>query len=77
MSTTETTTTPKLAYSVYEACAALNPTDYRAPRPSFFGSIHATLNHILVGDRVWMGRLEAGQQCPVSGGAARSEVPVQ
>jgi uncharacterized damage-inducible protein DinB len=43
---------------LYEACAALNPTDYRAPRPSFFGSIHATLNHILVGDRVWMGRLE-------------------
>jgi uncharacterized damage-inducible protein DinB len=43
---------------LYEACAALNPTDYRAPRPSFFGSIHATLNHILVGDRVWMDRLE-------------------
>src|SRR4029453_14815132 len=43
---------------LYEACAALSPGDYRAPRPSFFGSIHATLNHILVGDRVWMGRLE-------------------
>ena len=44
---------------LYEACAALSPTDYRAQRPSFFGSIHATLNHILVGDRVWMGRLES------------------
>jgi uncharacterized damage-inducible protein DinB len=43
---------------LYEACAALSPADYRAQRPSFFGSIHATLNHILVGDRVWMGRLE-------------------
>ena len=43
---------------LYEACAALSPADCRARRPSFFGSIHATLNHILVGDRVWMGRLE-------------------
>jgi uncharacterized damage-inducible protein DinB len=43
---------------LYEACAALSPADCRANRPSFFGSIHATLNHILVGDRVWMGRLE-------------------
>jgi uncharacterized damage-inducible protein DinB len=43
---------------LYEACAALSPADYRAKRPAFFGSIHATLNHILVGDRVWMGRLE-------------------
>jgi uncharacterized damage-inducible protein DinB len=44
---------------LYEACAALSPADYRAQRSSFFGSIHATLNHILVGDRVWMGRLES------------------
>jgi len=43
---------------LYEACGRLDGDDYGAPRPSFFGSIHATLNHILVGDRVWMGRLE-------------------
>ena len=43
---------------LYEACGRLDDADYRAPRPSFFGSIHATLNHILVGDRVWLGRLE-------------------
>lgn len=43
---------------LYEACASLSPADYRAPRASFFGSIHATLNHILVGDRIWMGRFE-------------------
>ncbi len=41
---------------LYEACAALSPADYHAPRPSFFGSIHATLNHILVGDSIWLGR---------------------
>src|SRR5215813_7119932 len=43
---------------LYEACAALSPEDCRPRRPSFFSSIHATLNHILVGDRVWMGRFE-------------------
>ncbi len=42
---------------LYAACAALHEADYLKPRESFFGSIHATLNHILVGDRVWMGRL--------------------
>jgi len=45
-------------HRLYEACASLSPADYRARRPSFFGSIHATLNHILVADRVWMGRFE-------------------
>jgi uncharacterized damage-inducible protein DinB len=43
---------------LYEACGRLDGDDYGAPRPSFFGSIHATLNHILVGDRVWLARLE-------------------
>ena len=41
---------------IYDACAKLPPADYFAPRPSFFGSIHATLNHILVGDSIWLGR---------------------
>ena len=41
---------------VYEACAALSDADYRRPRPAFFGSIHGTLNHLLAGDRVWLGR---------------------
>lgn len=42
---------------LYNAVAALPEADYRACRPSFFGSIHATLNHILVGDRLWLARL--------------------
>jgi uncharacterized damage-inducible protein DinB len=41
---------------LYAACAQLHEPDYMRPRASFFGSIHATLNHILVGDRIWMGR---------------------
>lgn len=41
---------------LYDACAALPPQAYHAARPSFFGSIHATLNHIMVGDSIWLGR---------------------
>jgi uncharacterized damage-inducible protein DinB len=43
---------------LYDACGSLDAADYRAKRPSFFGSIHATLNHILVGDRIWLARFE-------------------
>ncbi len=42
---------------LYAAAAALHEADYMRPVPSYFGSLHATLNHILVGDRSWMGRL--------------------
>ena len=45
---------------LYAACAELGDADYRARRASFFGSIHATLNHILVADRVWLERLGQG-----------------
>jgi uncharacterized damage-inducible protein DinB len=41
---------------LYAACAMLHEADYMARRPSFFGSIHAALNHIMVGDRVWVAR---------------------
>jgi uncharacterized damage-inducible protein DinB len=43
---------------LYDACAALSEDAYHKARPSFFGSIHATLNHLLVGDRIWLGRIE-------------------
>lgn len=42
---------------IYGAIAELSDEDYRAERGAFFGSIHGTLNHILVADRLWMGRL--------------------
>lgn len=43
---------------LYDACGMLPDAGYRAPRQAYFGSIHATLNHILVGDRAWLGRIE-------------------
>jgi uncharacterized damage-inducible protein DinB len=42
---------------IYTAAAELSDAERKAKRPSFFGSIHATLNHILVGDRIWLSRL--------------------
>jgi uncharacterized damage-inducible protein DinB len=45
---------------LFDACAQLSAPDYLARRPSFFGSIHATLNHILVADRIWLSRFEGG-----------------
>ena len=53
-------------WRVYEACAQLSDAERKAPRPCFFGSIHRTLNHILVGDRVWLSRLTAGKRDIVS-----------
>lgn len=43
---------------LYGACARLGSAEYHKPRQAFFGSIHGTLNHILVGDRVWLSRIE-------------------
>ena len=43
---------------LYAACAELSDEARKRRRPSFFGSIHRTLNHILVGDRIWLSRLD-------------------
>jgi uncharacterized damage-inducible protein DinB len=45
---------------LYEACARLDEAARRQLRPAFFGSIHGTLNHILLGDRIWLARFEGG-----------------
>lgn len=41
---------------IYDACAHLDTEAYRATRPGSFGSIHKLLNHMLLGDRIWMSR---------------------
>jgi uncharacterized damage-inducible protein DinB len=43
---------------LYDACAQLAEAEYHKPRPAFFKSIHGTLNHLLVGDRIWLARIE-------------------
>src|SRR6266446_3819446 len=41
---------------LYDAAEALPELDYRADRGAFFGSLHGTLNHLLLGDRIWLYR---------------------
>lgn len=48
---------------VYEVCSQLSDVERKRIRQAFFKSIHGTLNHIMVGDRIWMGRFE-GKQMP-------------
>ncbi len=50
---------------LYDAAATVTDADYRADRGVFFKSLHGTLNHLLVGDRIWMRRFTgAGAQPP-------------
>jgi uncharacterized damage-inducible protein DinB len=41
---------------LYEAAGRVRDADYRADRGAFFGSLHGTLNHLVVADRIWMRR---------------------
>lgn len=45
---------------LYVSCARLPDAARKLPRKAFFASIHGTLNHLLVGDRIWMTRFEGG-----------------
>jgi uncharacterized damage-inducible protein DinB len=45
---------------LFAACAKLDETEYRKPRNGSLGSIHGLLNHVLLGDRIWMARFEGG-----------------
>jgi len=51
---------------LYDTCARLDPAEFVAPRAGFFPSIQRTLNHILVADRIWMGRFE-GMDAGIAG----------
>jgi uncharacterized damage-inducible protein DinB len=51
---------------LYEACARLGDAERKKERPAFFGSIHGTLNHVLVGDRIWLARF-GGEEVPSTG----------
>lgn len=42
---------------LYAACAALGDADYRRDLGAFFRSVHGTLNHLLLVDRLWLERL--------------------
>lgn len=41
---------------LYDAAAKVSGADYRADRGAFFKSLQGTLNHLLVGDHIWLQR---------------------
>ena len=49
---------------LYDAAAALSDAEYRADRGAFFKSMHGTLNHLLVTDRIWMQRFTGDGDAP-------------
>jgi uncharacterized damage-inducible protein DinB len=48
---------------LYKTCSQLSRSELHRFRPAFFGSIYATLNQILIDDRLWLARF-AGQTVP-------------
>lgn len=42
--------------NLYAICAEISDAERKRDRGAFFKSIHGTLNHLLYGDRAWMGR---------------------
>ena len=49
---------------LYGAVARLSGEQYRADRGAFFKSVHGTLNHLLVTDRIWMHRFTGEGDAP-------------
>lgn len=44
---------------LFDACAALPDTERKRDLGAFFGSVHATLNHLLLTDHLWLARFTA------------------
>ena len=51
---------------VLRRCAPIPDPSYRANLGAYYRSIHGTLNHILLTDRIWMGRI-TGKLYPFAG----------
>jgi uncharacterized damage-inducible protein DinB len=52
---------------LYDACEQLDDAERKQARGAFFGSIHHSLNHLVVGDQIWLKRL---RQCCLDHGLA-------
>src|SRR5689334_5150534 len=51
---------------LYAAAANLADADRKRDAGAFFASLHGTLNHLLIADRIWMARFE-GRDAPSTG----------
>ena len=45
---------------LYAAASGLDDAERKRDVGAFFGSLHGTLNHLLIGDRIWMARFDGG-----------------
>lgn len=50
----------------YDAAEHLSDAEFREDRGAFFGSMHGTLNHLLVTDRLWMHRFDGSGEPPAA-----------
>ncbi|MGA8260364.1 MAG: DinB family protein [Arenicellales bacterium] len=51
---------------LFEVCDGLSDSERKTDRGLFFGSIHGSLNHLLLADKVWLGRF-LGEPFEVTG----------
>lgn len=49
---------------IYDAAEALSDEEYRKETGAFFHSMHGTLNHVLVADRIWLKRFTGEGDAP-------------
>src|ERR1700744_2127618 len=49
---------------IYGAALEMPEEQYRLPTGIFFGSLHGTLNHLLLADRIWLKRLTGTGEHP-------------
>jgi uncharacterized damage-inducible protein DinB len=49
---------------LYELCAGLSDSERKRDRGAFFKSVHGTLNHLLLADRIWMRRFTGSGEHP-------------
>ena len=47
---------------LFDACERLSDEERKQERGAFFGSLHRTLNHLVVADQVWLKRLVSSQK---------------
>ena len=50
---------------LYDAAGRLADADYRTDLGAFFKSVHGTLNHLVVGDLLWLARFRGAPQPPL------------
>jgi uncharacterized damage-inducible protein DinB len=61
---------------LYAHCAALPDEERRRDRGAFFGSIHRTLNHLLLADGIWMTRFSGDRDRHGSRDASGALIPI-